>query len=368
MRCITKILILRAVWFLFAAPVSADSKKCTVMVYMCGSHMESLHGYASAELQNILFSGVDTDKVNVVVMAGGAKKWHSDLSSEELQIFSIRNTHYVVVSGNTVLSNRNSNIIPQYENEWVGDILNMGEPDTLSTFLKYCEKNYPAEEFALILWSGVGSPKDGIGSDELFQDDFLTLDELDTALKNSSFTGDRKLALITFFSSLMGNVDTAKVCMPYAEYMLADEGTMSTIDYSFLKCLEKDVDIEELSRTFIDHYVVDKTAAENVIPQAASCIDLSVVNDLAAAGDDLIKAIKEKTGSPNPTLVLKGEAFDSPLRVWSSFGLFDLKLLAEKYEEEMPAEAERVKDAIDKAIVYSHGNVEGAAGISVYVS
>ncbi|MBR6646103.1 MAG: hypothetical protein IKL09_01140 [Clostridia bacterium] len=61
----------------------ADGKSATLMVYMVGSDLESKGGAATNDLQEMADSGVDLSKVNVVVYAGGSKKWHNDNISED---------------------------------------------------------------------------------------------------------------------------------------------------------------------------------------------------------------------------------------------------------------------------------------------
>ena len=54
----------------FSMAESRAPKALTVMVYMCGSNLETLSGSATADIGEMLGSDFDTDRVNLVVMAG----------------------------------------------------------------------------------------------------------------------------------------------------------------------------------------------------------------------------------------------------------------------------------------------------------
>lgn len=61
-----------------AAPIAAyseqaSSKETTVMIYMCGSDLESVYSSASKNVQEIISSGFDSTSCNVLIMAGGSK-------------------------------------------------------------------------------------------------------------------------------------------------------------------------------------------------------------------------------------------------------------------------------------------------------
>ena len=59
-----------------AAIAQSVEGKVTLMLYMCGSSLESERGYASGDLAEVMASGFDEQKVTVLVMAGGsASDW-----------------------------------------------------------------------------------------------------------------------------------------------------------------------------------------------------------------------------------------------------------------------------------------------------
>ena len=114
------------------------SKNMTVMIYMVGSDLESTSGNASVDLAEMAESMADTRHNNIIVYAGGASAWQIDgLSAYEDSILKVS-------SGNV----------------YVVDTLkaaNMGEADTLSSFINYCYDNYDSDSYSLILWDHGGA-------------------------------------------------------------------------------------------------------------------------------------------------------------------------------------------------------------------
>ena len=63
-------------------PKLAD-KDYTVMVYVVGSNLESHYGAATNDLNEMIASGLDYDKNNLLVYTGGSKRWTSDISNKQ---------------------------------------------------------------------------------------------------------------------------------------------------------------------------------------------------------------------------------------------------------------------------------------------
>ena len=68
--------------------VIENKGKYTVLIYMCGSDLESQNYFATANIQELVSSNI-SDELNVVIETGGAKKWASDYG-----ISSTKNSRY----------------------------------------------------------------------------------------------------------------------------------------------------------------------------------------------------------------------------------------------------------------------------------
>lgn len=197
--CITMLLTL------FGCGDDSGKKKNTIMIYMVGSDLEAKGGAGTNDLDEIVKSGIDLDKNNVIIFAGGSKKWHNDTVSknDELSVLKLTKDGF-----------KRQKTMPS---------ASMGEAQSLLDFLNYSYKNYSAENYALILWDHGDGPLIGYGKDMLFDNDSLTLAEMGEALKKSPFGKNKKLSWVGFDACLMSSAELAVVWADYADYLVASQ-------------------------------------------------------------------------------------------------------------------------------------------------
>ncbi len=208
----------------------------TLMVYLCGSDLESEHSMATADLNEMLHAELDDSKVNIIVETGGAKKWNNSVISNKT------NQRYRVTSRGLQILDKN-----------VGK-KSMVDPNTLVDFIKYCAKNYPADRYMLIMWDHGGGAISGYGYDQTASGT-MTLDKINNALKK----GGVKFDFIGFDACLMATLETAVVTEPYADYLIASEEAEPGTGWyytNWLTELSKNTSIGtvELSKTLIDDF------------------------------------------------------------------------------------------------------------------
>lgn len=174
----------------------------TVMIYMCGTDLESSYSMATSDLQEIANSNIG-DNVNIIVYTGGCTGWKNSLMSNKT------NQIYKIESGGKFRTlNDNAGNKP------------MVSPSTLSEFIQFCDDNYPADRNMLIFWDHGGGSLTGYGYDQRFKSSgSMTLDEIDKALSDGGVLFD----FIGFDACLMATVETAEVCAKYADYLVASE-------------------------------------------------------------------------------------------------------------------------------------------------
>ena len=208
----------------------------TVMIYLCGSDLESEHSMATADLNEMLHANLNDDKVNIVVETGGAKKWNNSVISNKT------NQRYRVTSKGLQILNKD-----------VGK-KSMVDPNTLVDFIQFCAKNYPANRYMLILWDHGGGAISGYGYDQTASGT-MTLDKINSALKK----GGVKFDFVGFDACLMATLETAVVTEPYADYLIASEEAEPGTGWyytNWLSELSKNTSIGtvELSKTLIDDF------------------------------------------------------------------------------------------------------------------
>lgn len=184
-RGMEKILVLCLSFFLLVPmisvvpSVSASPAKWTFMVYMDADN--NLDPAGVDDILEMQMVG-STDDVNVVILFDRYDKLCGYNGSV---ILYIRKGYHETVWGYWT---------DQYE-------LNMGDPETLSWFIKYVVEKYPAEKYALILWDHGGN-WEGVCWDWT-NDDCLTIQEVQEVLEDS----DVEISLLGFDACLMASIE-----------------------------------------------------------------------------------------------------------------------------------------------------------------
>ena len=330
-------------------PLGNGQDTVTIMVYMCGTDLESKSGMASSDLKEMASASL-SDKVNVIVYTGGCKQWKiSGISNTANQIYKIQN-------GQMQLLEKSFSTAA------------MTTPSTLSDFIGYCKNNYPANRNFLILWDHGGGTVSGYGYDEKnAKAGSMTLSGVNTALKTANMTFD----FIGFDACLMATLETALVLDPYADYLIASEETEPGIGWyytNWLNALSKNTSLStlEIGKQIVDDFV--SVCAQKCPGQKAtlSVIDISELS--RTVGDDL-SAFSEATakqiaGSGYQT-VSEARSNTKEFAVSSKIDQIDLVHLALNLDT---AESRALADTLLSAVKYNKTAtcVSNAYGISAY--
>ena len=187
--------------------VAAEAADSTIMVYMNGSDLEGDYGAATADLWEmmdalkVMEQEGKSPSLHVVVEAGGSTRWELD------EMDGVPYARFPL-TGDGISSMESM------------EIRNMGDADTLTDFINYGVRSYPANHYGLILWNHGGGPVGGYGSDSHFDGDGLSLEEIREALGHSVMA-DSAFDFVAFDACLMGSAETAGCLDGYADYVIA---------------------------------------------------------------------------------------------------------------------------------------------------
>jgi len=210
----------------------------TIMVYMCGTDLESKNGMGTSDLQEMVNATIG-ENVNLLVYTGGCKSWQNNIVS------SSYNQIYKVETGGLRCLVKNDGTA------------SMTSPDTLTGFIQYCTKNYPANRNELIFWDHGGGSLSGYGYDEkLPSSGSMSLREINDALSKSGATFD----FVGFDACLMATYETALTLTPYADYLIASEETEPGLGWYYtdwLTALSKNTSMTtlEIGKNIVDDFV-----------------------------------------------------------------------------------------------------------------
>ncbi|MBQ6165194.1 MAG: peptidase C11 [Clostridia bacterium] len=322
----------------------------TVMVYLCGTDLESKSGMATNDLKEMASASL-SDKVNVIVYTGGCKNWKlSGVSNSSNQIYQVQK------NGKLKLLEKNRGSAA------------MTKPDTLTDFITYCKQNFPADRNELILWDHGGGTVSGFGYDERVKNSgSMTLPDIAGAVKKAGVSFD----FIGFDACLMGTLETALVLEPYADYLLASEETEPGIGWyytNWLTTLSNNTAIPttELAKQIIDDFI--SVCGQKCPGQKAtlSLVDLAELSATVGGKlSDFSAATAKQISGSGYSAVSKARGDTKEFGGSNKLDQIDLVHLALNLDT---AESRALADTLLSAVKYNRTSsaVSNAYGISAY--
>lgn len=229
----------------------------TIMVYMCGTDLESKSGMATADLQEMCNAKL-SDKINLIVETGGCKGWKTKgISNSVNQIYQIKKGKLVSLDDNF-------------------NSLAMTDSSNLTDFINYCSQSFPADRYELIMWDHGGGSISGFGYDERESSSSMNLTKIDAALRNTS----TKFDFIGFDACLMATLENALMLTDYADYMIASEETEPGVGWYYTNWLNEfsdntSIETTKLGKIIIDDYTDVCARKTNNSKTTLSIVDLA---------------------------------------------------------------------------------------------
>lgn len=264
----------------YTSIAGGGSDTVTIMVYMCGTDLESRNGMASSDLGEMAAAQL-SDRINLLVYTGGCKSWQTK------GISNTTNQIYQVVSGG---------LKPLVKDDGQKA---MTDPKTLSSYIKWCKSKYPADRYELIFWDHGGGSVSGYGYDEKYpRSGSMSLSGINKALKD----GGVKFDFIGFDACLMATAETALMLNNYGDYMISSEETEPGIGWYYTNWLNKlsantSLSTLEIGKAIIDDFVstcdqkcrgqkttlsiIDLAEFSNTVPSKLTSFSKSLTNLIA---------------------------------------------------------------------------------------
>lgn len=324
----------------------ASAKSATVMVYMCGSDLESGYGAASADIEEMLEADLG-DNVNVVLETGGASEWSFSPEADP----STRQRW--------VLENGEASLV---QDAGEGTMLDENE---VTDFCSWAAKEYPADRYILIFWDHGGGTIGGFGYDENYPyASALTLSQLRNAIKASGVAFD----MVGFDACLMATVECAWAMEPVADYLVASEQTEPGDGWSwtgFLNQLGSDSSIAttDLGKTIIDdfsaHYA--ETGEEDT---TLSLIDLREISRVYERLSTFLDEAADSIEADNALFTtMSGARSRAKSYAEDSVDQVDLVDMVDRSDFEG---ADDVSEAVASCVKYRSDTSSGSNGIAMY--
>ena len=331
--------------------------------YICGSDLESDGGAASADLAELCKVKLP-ENVKIVIETGGTSQWQNEyMSADYLERY--------------VYDSNGLHLIEQQP------LASMGSKDTLSSFLAFAKENYPAKKTGFIFWNHGGGSVWGAESDENFDGDALTLDEMyqgfeenyELALNNQPFD------LIGFDTCLMATVDVAYTYSDIGKYLVASQETEPGNGWLYsgwagALAENPQMDALELGKSICDTFVEgceDYGTADDI---TLSVTNLTSFQDLLTAYDELGKEALENACYDSGFLSQFGriatttENYGGNTKEQGYTNMADLGDLARNTADMLPETSASVLASLENCVEYKVNGPyrQESTGLSCYYS
>jgi tripartite motif-containing protein 71 len=251
-------------------------------------------------------------------------------------------------------------------NRWPQGELNMGNPDTLVTFVTQAQLNYPNPyTFLSLVDHGNGwvpdlppDPKQyehgGMSFDDTDGGAYLSTSNLETAFGRITSNIGRKLDVVYYDACLMGMIENAYPLRNFIRFLVASENeTFSSYPYDeYLRSITDLTQPAHLAKALVDRY----SESLHGYPRTMAALDLSFMQSIGQALDGLVSSFQGKLRTYTPQLLTSFDSvqkFDSnlDLRLSSADAYVDLYHFAQLVKQNVPdaavqAAAQGVMDAI----------------------
>ena len=342
-----------------------DLAKWTVLVYMDSDN--NLEPNAIFDMDKLESVG-STDKVNIIV------QWdrHPDYDSS--------NGDWTGTKIFLVKMGAEEGIVESEELMDLGEV-DMGNMDSLTDFVEWGTKNYPAEHYLIDVWNHGG------GWGPHMQDETsgteASVQELADALGEAGFSGENKLNLLVLNQCLMGQIDVVYAMQPHAKVMIASEEIIPGPGVDYAGSLAELVKEPNMSEVRLAEIIVEKYEEfySEEIPNpftTLTAFDLNKMDKVNETAEELIAILKENTLNYWPDIgrsIYFSEAFAkfggmATIKSLSSYDFIDFAELVsqETGDPEISMAAYNLREALGEMIIAEyHGNEHPFAnGLSVY--
>jgi hypothetical protein len=177
-------------------------------------------------------------------------------------------------------------------NRWHEQEVNMGDTDTLRSFVAWAKANYPGD-YTYLAIADHGRGTQGLAWDDTSgQDELLTPPEVREALRLVTANGAEPIEVLHLDACLMGLLEQAYQVAPYANYLVASENlAWSVFPYvDYVQGVGTAASPDGLAARIVLSYSA-RLSGTTLYPHTIAALDLAQVPTVTAAVDDLATAL-----------------------------------------------------------------------------
>ena len=254
--------------------------------------------------------------------------------------------------------------------------VNMSDPKVLSDFLQWGMKEYPAENYMLVMSDhGAGWPG---ALQDISHNDFASTPTLANAIADAEKATGQKVNIVGFDACLMASTEVAHEFAPVTDYLVASQNTEGGDGWPYSKIFTSKT-IESLQKALESRFDVGpKEVAEQIVKDShgfpsistLSATDLAKMKDLTEATDAFAKVLMESS-------VDKKTIKNIAARTKGWYGFKDQYDFAERLikeptitDDKLKTAAKEMQAALKEAVIAEqHSSAQnGAHGLTLEIS
>lgn len=329
-----------------------------------GPVIADMPGFASTDIGEMT-AETWSDNIHIVIQPGGALRWSNDMINPN------RTQRFEYYKGD-------------FREVYDEPLQSASDPKTLTSFLKFCKEEYPADHTMLVLWNHGGGAF-GYGHDSIYNH-MMSLKDIRTALEGAYEPNKKDPAfdIIGFDACLMSSVEVAHAMDGFASYYAVSEELEpgDGWDYtSWLKAMTKDPTLSpakvarKIADAYMNHYMTQNVNMGWLITNNVtfSVLDGKKTEMLYDAWCDLNKQMLIDATEDNSVLSEIGRCGNKSTHyaaeIYNVYNTIDMGNYVDQIVDTYPEEASSVKNLIKDCVLYHResGILSDSQGISAYV-
>jgi hypothetical protein len=256
--------------------------------------------------------------------------------------------------------------------------LNMGDPNVLVNFVKFCADNYPAEHYALVVWNHGGGWKHrnkaqmkvfrGVSYDST-DNDHITMPEMKSAMNSVASYLGQKLDVLDYDACLMGMVEVAYQIKDTVGYLAGSEETEPGDGNPYdliLPTINANTTGAELATIIAKAYQQSYESGYSSTTKAAD--DLSQMNNVGEAINAVATLMKDNMSTLKPSIT---SALNNAQKFYDKDYVDFVSLLSgiNTSDSTLQSKINAAISAVKKAVIYNGhtgSSMSNAHGLSIY--
>lgn len=321
-------------------------------------------GFASTDISEMT-SDTWSDNIRIVIQTGGATRWSNS------NVNPNRTQRFVYYKG-------------EFKEVYNEPIQRVTDPKTLTSFLKFCREEYPADHNMLILWNHGGGAF-GYGHDSIYEG-MMSLKDIRAGLEGAFKPDINKPAfdIIGFDACLMASLEVTHALDGFASYYALSEETEpgDGWDYApWLKAMSEDPTMSpakvarEIADSYTNYYMTQNVNVGWLMSNNVtfSVLDAKKCSEVYSAWCDMSKKQLADAAKDGSVLAEIGRCSNKSTHfapaMYNYYNTIDLGNYLDHIVDAYPGEASRAKKALDEAVLYhrENGSLSDATGLSIFM-